>query len=291
MGIEIMTFLSCYKIDGTINLDSNSCFGNIETYPRFQEDLDKFKSHLKQLVNDKKSKTFYKFGDGDYHFLNKSEVGSARPGNRALSVSYNDINHQEFVDGVKLNDYYTCEIYPENRKMFRDVIPNQEIHYPAEYGYGLVANKWFFKEFKGKIGLIGASEKLHLIEELLKYNEYKEYLGLDDFNDYIHFPQKYACDDIDIVEEFVGKQLEESNSNIFLLGIGHSKSAILHRLKKYTDAIFMDVGAGIDNIAGCINIKRPYAGDWTNYRIKDYDYSDIDYLRYGGEGKEIILND
>ena len=36
-------------------------------------------------------------------------------------------------------------------------------------------------------------------------------------------------------------------------------------------------------------IRRPYAGDWTNYRIKDYDYSQIDYLRYGGDGKEIIL--
>ncbi len=282
--------LDLYHIDDTKNLDSNPCFNYNETYPKFQEDLDKFKSHLKELVDDKKSKTFYKFGDGDYHFLNKSEVGSAKPGNRALSVSYDDINHQEFVDGVKLNDYYTCEIYPENRKMFREVIPNQEINYPAEYGYGLVANKWFFKEFKGRIGLIGASEKLYLIEELMKHDEYKEYLGLDNFNDYIHYPQKFACDDIDRVEEFVGNQLKESNSDIFLLGIGHSKSAMLHRFKKYTNAIFMDVGAGIDNIAGCINIRRPYAGNWTNYRIKGYDYSNIDYLRYSGEGKEIILN-
>ena len=282
--------LNLYKIDGTINLDSHSCFENGGTYPNFQTNLNEFKLHLKELVNKKKSKTFYKFGDGDYHFLNKSEVGSAKPGNRALSVSYNDINHQEFVDGVKLNDYYTCEIYPENRQMFKEVITNKEVNYPAEYGYGLVSNKWFFKEFGGKIGLIGASEKLYLIEELMKYDEYKEYLGLDKFNDYIHFPQKYACDDINVVEEFVGKQLKESNSDIFLLGIGHSKSAILHRFKKYTNAVFMDVGAGIDNIAGCINIRRPYAGDWTNYRIKDYDYSNIDYLKYGGEGKEVILN-
>ena len=279
-----------YEIEGTINLDSNPCFQSNETYPKFQEDLDKFKSHLKQLVDDKESKTFYKFGDGDYHFLNRNEVGSAKPGNRALSESYDNINHQAFIDGSKLNDYYTCEIYPENRKMFKEVIGDREIDYPAEYGYGLVANKWFFKEFSGRIGLIGASEKLYLIEELMKYDEYKEYLGLDNFNDYIHFPQKYACDDIDMVEEFVGNQLKESNSDIFLLGIGHSKSAILHRFKKYTDAVFMDVGAGIDNIAGCINIGRPYAGDWTNYRIKDYDYSNIDYLRYSGEGKEVVLN-
>jgi hypothetical protein len=123
----------------------------------------------------------------------------------------------------------------------------------------------------------------------MSYDEYKEYLGLDNFTDYIHYPQKYACDDINLVEEFVGAQLKESQSNIFLVGIGHSKSGILHKLKKYKDAVYMDVGAGIDNIAGCINIRRPYAGDWTNYRIKDYDYSRIDYLRYSGEGKEVIL--
>ena len=205
-----------------------------------------------------------------------------------MSVSYDKINHQAFVDGAKLSDYYTCEIYPENRSKFREVI-GKEIDYPAEYGYGLVANKWFFKQFGGKIGLLGASEKLSVVEELMKHDEYKEYLGLDSFNDYIHFPQKYACDDIELVEEFVGKQLEESTSNIFLLGIGHSKSAILHRFKKYTDAVFMDIGAGIDNVAGCINVTRRFAGDWTNYRLKDYDYSNIDYLRYSGKGKHITL--
>ena len=283
-------YLDLYKINNTINLDSHSCFRDNNTYQEFQEDLIRFKSHIKQLVHTKASKTFYKFGDGDYYFLTKNGVGSAKPGNRALSLSYEEINHQEFVDGVKLNDYYTCEIYPENRRMFTDVVLNREIHYPAEYCYGLVSNKWFFKEFGNKIGLIGASEKLYLIEELMQYDEYKEYLGLDNFNDYIHFPQKYACDDVNLVEDFVGKQLKESTSEIFLLGIGHSKSALLHRLKKYTNAIFMDVGAGIDNIAGCINIHRPYAGDWTNYRIKEYDYSNIDYLRYDGDGKEIMLN-
>ena len=281
-------YLDTYKISGTTNLDLNPCFNHDETYPKFQEDLNKFKSHIKQLVDDKESKTFYKFGDGDHKFLTKNPVGSAKPGNRSLSVSYDKLDYFQFTEGVELNDYYTCEIYPENRQLFREVI-NKNIDYPAEYGYGLVGNKWFFKEFKDKIGLIGASEKLYLIKELMKYNEYKEYLGLDNFNDYIHFPQKYACDDIDIVEEFVGNQLKESNSNIFLLGIGHAKSAILHRFKKYTNAVFMDVGASIDAIAGCININRPFVGDWVNYRLKDFDYSDIDYLKYNSQGEHRIL--
>ena len=281
-------YLDKYKIEGTTNLDSNGCFHSENTYPNFQEDLEKFKTHLTELVGNEESKTFYKFGDGDYFFLKGESIGSASPGKRALSVSYDKINHKAFTDGAQLSDYYTCEIYPENRSKFKEVI-NREIDYPAEYGYGLVGNKCLLETFNGDIGLIGASEKLYLIEELMEHDEYKDYLKLDKFNDYIHFPQKYACDDIDKVEEFVGNQLKESKSKIFLLGIGHSKSAILHRFKKYTDAVFLDVGAGIDMISGCVNIHRPFAGSWVNYRIKDYDYSNIDYLKYTGEGEHKIL--
>ena len=188
-----------YNIENTVNLDTNPCFNSENTYPDFQEDLSKFKTHLCTSVRHGESETFYKFGDGDYYFLTKQEVGSAKPGNRAISVSYDDINHSEFTEGATKNDYYTCEIYPENREMFKEVIGKQ-IDYPAEYGYGLVANKWFFKQFSGRIGLIGANEKLNLIQELMNYDEYKEYLGLNNFTDYIHYPQKYACDDINLVE-------------------------------------------------------------------------------------------
>tara|TARA_Y100000310_G_scaffold341064_1_gene438960 strand:- start:888 stop:1742 length:855 start_codon:yes stop_codon:yes gene_type:complete len=282
-------YLDLYKINNTVNLDSHNCFQDKNTFPQFQEGLNIFKSHIKQLVSDKESKTFYKFGDGDYYFLKKEHFGSATPGYRALSLSYEQINHEEFMKGAQLNDFYTCEIYPENISRFKKVI-KKDINYPAEYSYGLVANKWFFKNFEGKIGLIGASEKLYLINELMKHSEYQEYLGIKSFNDYIHFPQKFACDDVNLVEDFVGKQLKESTSDIFLLGIGHAKSGILHRFKKYKNAVYLDVGAGIDNIAGCINIKRPYAGDWINYKIKGYDCSNIDYLRYEeGAGKEITL--
>ena len=41
-------------------------------------------------------------------------------------------------------------------------------------------------------------------------------------------------------------------------------------------------------IAGCINTRRPYAGEWKNYRLKDYDYSTIDYLRYNAQNEHLI---
>lgn len=283
-------FLDIYKIDGCINIDTEPFFQDENCYPNFQEDLIKFKNLLLDLVKNNESKTFYKFGDGDYWFLKKVPSGSAMPGRRALSKSYEDINHHSFVDGAKKCDYYTCEIYTHNRRFFEEVIPNQKIHFPAEYGYALIANKWLLNTFAGKIGIIGADVKVNLIKNLMEAPQYQDYLGIEKFEDYISLPQKYACDNLEETERMVGKQLKTSSSKIFLMGMGHVKSGLIHRLKKYTNSIFLDVGSAIDALAGIIDVGRPYFGDWTNYQIDDWVlYEKLDYLGYQHKGKHILL--
>ena len=282
-------YLDEYKIEGTVNNDQNPCFHNPDTYPEFQKKLEEFKKLLVELVDNNESKTFYKFGDGDYYFLQKMPVGSATPGRRALSKSYESIGHERFVEGAQLCDYYTCEIYPENIAHYKEVI-QRDIDFPAEYGYGLVTNKWLLQTFAGKIGLIGANTKMNIIQNIMEAPQYQEYLGLEKFEDYISLPQKFACDDLDATEKMVGEQLEKSTSKIFLMGMGHVKSGLIHRLKKYTDAVFFDVGASIDAIAGVIDTDRPYAGDWTNYQIDEPSlYEGVDLLAYEGKGKHITL--
>ena len=282
-------YLDQYKIEGTINNDQNPCFHDETTYPKFQEELEEFKHLLIELVYLNEPKTFYKFGDGDYYFLNKIPTGSATPGRRALSKSYDEINHDAFVKGAQECDYYTCEIYPENRVHFMDVI-QRRIDFPAEFGYGLVTNKWLLKTFAGQIGLIGAGAKLNIIKNLMEASQYQEYLGLEKFEDYISLPQKFACDDLEATEKMVASQLMKSTSNIFLMGMGHVKSGLIHRLSKYRNAVFLDVGASIDALAGIIDVDRPYAGDWTNYQIDDVQlYKGIDFLAYEGKGKHIVL--
>tara|TARA_B100000927_G_scaffold57712_1_gene44611 strand:- start:478 stop:1344 length:867 start_codon:yes stop_codon:yes gene_type:complete len=282
-------YLDQYKIEGTINNDQNPCFHDPNTFPNFQEKLDEFKHTLIELVYLNEPKTFYKFGDGDYFFLKKMPVGSATPGRRALSKSYENINHDDFVKGAQLCDYYTCEIYPENKAHYNDVI-EREIDFPAEYGYGLVTNKWLLQTFSGSIGLIGAGLKLNIIKNLMEAPQYQDYLGLEKFEDYISLPQKFACDDLLATEKMVAEQLKKSTSKIFLMGMGHVKSGLIHRLKKYSNAVFLDVGASIDALAGIIDVDRPYAGDWTNYQIDDVQlYKGIDFLAYEGKGKHITL--
>ena len=283
-------YLDLYKIEGSVNNDQNPCFHNEESCPEFQEKLEFFKKLLIQQVKHNKSATYYKYGDGDYYFLKKQGVGSATPGKRALSKSYDSIDHDKFVEGAQLCDYYTCEIYPENRQRFSEVI-EKEIDFPAEFGYGLVANKWLFKTFAGKIGLIGADTKMNIIQNIIEAPQYQEYLGIEKFEDYISLPQKFACDDIDATEKMVGEQLEKSISKIFLMGMGHVKSGLIHRLKKYTDAVFLDVGSSLDAIAGIIDVDRPYFGDWTNYQIDEKNlYEGVDFLQYNSnKGKHITL--
>jgi hypothetical protein len=266
-----------YEIDGTENRDQNPVYDN-PNFTTFQAHLVQFKWLLKDLVKKGESKTFYKFGDGDYFFLRGESVGSASPGKRALSKSYSDIKHEEFVSGVCENDYVNVELY--NRDLFRSLYPDRQINFNAEYGYGLVANCWLTKTFSESIGVIGASQKVKLIEKLMEKKEYQEYLGLSKFQDYISIPQKFACDDIDATEKMIAEQLKNSTSKIFLLGVGHVKSALLHRLKKYRDAVFLDVGSGIDALAGIIDHNRPYMGEWVNHRIQGFDYDSLDILQY-----------
>ena len=278
-----------YIIPGTKNISGLEFYNDPKIYPHFQKDLERFKQLLVKLVNQKANVTFYKFGDGDYYFLKQIEHGSAKPGTRAISKTYNEINIKVFMEGALNNDYFITEILPNRYAMFKELFPEKERDFPSEYTHGLVANKWFFSTFKGKIGLIGAREKLELIEKLMQYREYREYLGIAKFNDYIYIPQKFAADDVDSLEKSIAKQLKNSKSEIFLLGIGHVKSAILHRLKKHKSAVYVDVGGAIDAIAGIINIRRLHMAEWINYQIRNYDYSNIDYMNYQGWGKHVYL--
>lgn len=272
---------SNYHIEGTEYLNNPYSEYNLQnTYPSFQEKLETFKINIAQQVNSNSATTYYKFGDGDYHFLTKSSVGSAKPGNRALKKPYYLINHKKFLTNANLNDYYLCEIIEENQKKFRKIF-KRDFDFPAEIAYGLVSNKWIFKKFSGKIGLVGAGPKIDLIKKLMSHNEYQDYLGLEKFNDYISIPQKFAVDKFSKVKNNLEEKIRNSDSSIFLLGVGHVKSGLLSELKNVKDAVFLDIGSGIDAIAGVIYKERPYFGNWINYQLKDdFDYSTIDYLHH-----------
>jgi len=299
-----------YSIEGTKNLNlkiyKHEKIIVERPYINFNNEFEEFKNLLIKQFNNDENITYIHFGDGDYYFLRKEAVGSATPGKRALSIPYNKFDITPFIEGFNKNDYICIEVLKHNlldkyNTLFPKNIINgkgKNIDYnsknrciPTEFLYGIVSNKWIFKQFSGSIGLIGADSKLDLIKKLMEYKEYQEYLGIEKFNDYISIPQKFACDNLEKIKNDCKEQMKNSTSKIFLVGIGHVKSGLYHHFKTYKNAIYIDVGIYIDAIAGLIDYKRPYAAGWINYKIKNFDYKKIDDLQYVSrpENEKIIL--
>jgi hypothetical protein len=276
----LYTYSDQYTIPGTRNRNRNPSYTDPRIEPYFQERLNTFKAEIMETLNNKSPRAYFKFGDGDFYFLNGIGKGSAAPGNRAISRKLTADQLLPFKENSKGADCYMCELAPENREMFKDTFGPKKIDYPAEIVYGLVANRWLFKIPNIRIGLIGAEEKLNLIKHLLDFSEYREYLGLEKFYNYVPIPQKFACDNLTKRLEELKSGLEREHCDLYLLGIGHLKSGVISQLGKYSNSIFLDIGSGIDALAGVIDRERPYFGDWINFRSRNFDYSSLDLLQY-----------
>ena len=278
-----------YRIAGASYKTANNDYRRTRASAKFQVQLEDFKTKLMELITNETSASFYKFGDGDYYFLSQKPIGSAAPGKRALSKNFSEIDMPYFLSGSKSCDYYMCEIPDHNRKLYDEIFPSRQPDFPAEFIYGLIASRWIFEMFKEmdlKVGLIGAYEKLEIIEELFQYEAYRSYLRIDKFHDYIYIPQKYACDDIHSLVAEVGSKLSGSDCDVYLVGVGHVKSGLMWNLPNFHNAIYLDVGSGIDALAGMIDTQRPYFWKWKNFILPNRaSYYGIDYLQFNNRNR------
>lgn len=284
--------IGLYKIEGTDNICSydleHVTYNTPDTWPTFQEDYERFKNLLIHLVDAKLPKVFMRIGDGELFFLEGQSFGNI--GNRHVS-NIQALNLNEFREGFLHTDYKMIQLYSHMIEKYKQYFPNNPVDFPLEYAYSIIANRWLFKQFSGRIGIIGSEKKLEIIKKLFEHPEYREYIGMDGFVDYIPVQERFACDDIAGNEIRIGSMLKDSKSDIFIYGIGISKMALAHRFKNYKNAVYLDVGCGISALAGMTSLERPYFGAWKNYRLNDYDYSDVDQMDYRDTaGKnEIIL--
>jgi hypothetical protein len=268
-----------FNIPGSNNLNWNPVYRFEENYPEFQLQLLNFKSKLVEDIKSGKGVSYLKFGDGDYYFLKGKPVGSAAPGRRAISRSLTVSELSAYQTNSKKADEYLCEIDFQNRRFFKEIFDAID-PIPAEFVYGLTANHWL-TQLPFKIGILGADKKIEIISELMKFEKYQNYLGLKEFTDYVKIPQKFACDDLNQRLIELDGQLRHSDADLFLVGVGHLKSGIMCELPKMKKAVYLDIGSGIDALAGLIDAKRPYFGSWLNHRIRNDDlYQDVDLLQY-----------
>lgn len=249
----------------------NSNKDTLEKLP-LKKDVEEFKNLITHLVSTKQSKTFYKFSDGEYYFLTDKQIGSVAKGRRDTNKK---LDLKPFKDGVLKNDYLCCYDVKRDSNWFKSYF-KRDFDYSVDLINVLVASNWFTNSFK--VGLIGAYEKLDLIKELCKHKKYIDYIGKP-FNDYISVKQRYLCDNILKEDKSIGEQLKNSSSDIYLVGIGHAQTALLHKMKQHKPAIYIVVGSGIDAYAGIQDNDRPYMDNWINYQLKGYDYSSVDIWR------------
>jgi hypothetical protein len=151
--------------------------------------------------------------------------------------------------------------------------------FPLDTVYALIATRDIFYLTRGKtIGLIGPKSKLDLIKELIKYNEYSQYLGIGSFDQYLFVPERGSCNDIEALFEDLICQAEGKRCDLYLVGMGISKLMILSRWRDHTQSLVIDIGCGMDALAGIVPRERFYFGEWVNFRLKSWNYKDIDIL-------------
>ena len=273
-----MKHIPTYDLDGTSDINNNrkdATYQNPKTWPTYKKDFESFKECL---ISDNTPRVLIRVYDGEFWFLKKKKVGNV--GKRHVSVQLTDkFVEQFYVNSLKcdkLASHLTVMPTGSMYKLYSSVYKNKKIDYPMEFHYGIVFNKWIFKNFKNQIGLIGGAEKIKVIKELMKYEKYKQYLGIDFFTDYVSIPEKLSCNEPKKLEESINKQLLNSKSKVFLFGMGISKLCVAYKFKDFHPAIYIDIGVGLSALAGFITKHRPYANNWTNFRIKNYDYSKVD---------------
>jgi len=270
--------LKLYDLPGTKDINGNrkdKAYQNPKTWPKYQEDFEKFKSYL---LNDKNSKVLLRVYDGEFWFLRREKVGNVgiRHVSNELTEDFVKPFYENSLKCEKFASHLTVMSGGKMNELYKSIYGNKKIDYPMEFHYAIVLNKWIFKNFKNQIGLIGGEEKIKVIKKLMTYSKYKEYLGIDYFTDYISVPEKLSCNEPKTLEETIKKQLSNSKGKIFLFGIGISKLYIACKFKDFHQAIYIDAGGTLSALSGFLTKKRPYAAKWTNFRIKDYDYSKLD---------------
>jgi hypothetical protein len=71
---------------------------------------------------------------------------------------------------------------------------------------------------------------------------------------------------------------------------------LIPRIRYFSDAVVIDIGAGIDALAGVISQDRPYFADWINFKSNNIDYTSMDIMdlknpeRDSGKYKKVLLD-
>ena len=102
-------------------------------------------------------------------------------------------------------------------------------------------------------------------------------------------PEKGSCNDADALLKDLSTQANGKYCDVYLVGIGIAKLLLLSRWRDQSGALVIDIGCGIDALAGIVHRERFYFGRWLNYRLKSWDYDKIDLLAVRKSRKQPLV--
>lgn len=268
-----------YKIEGCSNIHSEQLEGpeykNPNYYPEFKNKLEEFKKNIIEKYNDCKGFVVMRIYDGELRFLR-----CLTPNKRHVTKKLIPKFIKPFKEGCYKVDILSTQLNIKQEDIFKNIFKEKIFDLPMEIIYGLFANKWLLKKFKNNIGLIGGDEKIKVIKELMKYQQYRNYVDNDYFVDYIEVPERCCCDNIEEITQKLKDKITNSKAKIFFYGFGIAKMAIAYKFKEFKNCPFIDIGCGMTALAGCCGTDRPYFGNWVNHRLKNYNYRNMDHLDF-----------
>lgn len=245
-----------------------------------QEHYNEVRGTIRDRISRRQKYSIIRLGDGEALFLQGWRGGNI--GRRHLTDDV-AIDLSAWRRSYQENDLLTFDSRWGQRRLWNS-IEGERIradYTPLTAIYALVANRDIFQLVKSRrVGIIGPGPKLAIIERLLRYPQYREYLGLAGFDSYVEIPQRGAVNDAEKVLRDIVAREREYPCDVYLVGLGIAKLRILSGIRDALDAVVIDIGSGLDAIAGIIPKDRPYFGSWVNYKLVGYDYDHVDVLAY-----------
>lgn len=232
---------------------------------------------ITEKVQEKKGFVIMRVGDGEANFLRGIVKGNTANRHFTTGEKPNKEYLEYFRKNLLKSDLIHVEMYKSVFRAFRGIYSGDIFSpIPLECIYALVSSRKIFKN-DYKIGIIGADNKITIIKKLFTHKEYQEYIGRESFDQYIAVPERGSSNNAKKLAEEIIQQLDPT-IDIYLVGIGVAKMAVLAELKEKSNAVFIDVGCGISALAGLVSNTRPYFADWINFRLKDFDYTGVDVV-------------
>lgn len=216
---------------------------------------------------------YLRMGDGEMYYLNSNIHGNLI---KRHGVDKKNLHNRKELIHLILKCKYLLTF---KNPSFKYLLPNEvkkSNTYDVYCNYQLVSSRILFSLIRNlKIGVIASSNKIELIKKLIQNEEYRRYVRINQIHEYIGIPEKNSGNNFQNTYDIIDEEYKDE-CDIYLVGIGISKMYVLPKLYEKYNKTFIDIGSGIDALAGTISNTRSYFGNWVNYKLKNHDYTKID---------------